>query len=68
MAQKKKTARRTPSKDTKKKLKPEERALHIVMPFILGILALFFALCFIFGEGMTRTVASKLFKLGRSRK
>ena len=50
MAQKKKATRRTPSKETKKKIQPEDRALHILMPFILTLLALFFTLCFIFGE------------------
>ncbi|MBR2635403.1 MAG: DNA translocase FtsK [Clostridia bacterium] len=29
---------------------PEERALHILMPYVLGILALFLILCFLFGD------------------
>ncbi len=49
MPQKKKTARRSPS-ELKKVRKPEERAVHILMPYLLGILALFFALCFLLGE------------------
>ncbi len=51
MAQKKKrTARRSP-KDLKKRPKIEERAIHILMPYILGLFALFFALCFLLEEG-----------------
>ncbi len=49
MAKKKKTARRSP-KDLKKRIRLEDRAIHILMPYILGIFALFFALCFLLGE------------------
>ncbi len=49
MPQKKKTARRSP-KDLKTRIRPEDRAIHILMPYILGLLALFFGLCFILGE------------------
>ena len=49
MAQNKKTARRSP-KDLKPRIRPEDRAIHILMPYILGLLALFFGLCFILGE------------------
>ncbi len=49
MPQKKKTARRSP-KDLKKRIRPEDRAIHILMPYILGLMALFFGLCFILGE------------------
>jgi len=50
MAQKSKTARRSPKEIKKKKIQPEDRALHIMMPFILTLFALFFTLCFIFGK------------------
>ncbi len=50
MAQKKRTARRSP-KDLKKRPKIEESAIHILMPYILGLFALFFALCFLLEEG-----------------
>jgi len=49
MAQKRKTPKRSP-KDLKTKRRPEEQAIHILMPYILGILALFFGLCFVLGE------------------
>ncbi|MBR3837278.1 MAG: DNA translocase FtsK [Clostridia bacterium] len=46
---KKKTAKRSP-RDLKPRRKPEDRAIHILMPYILGICALFLALCFLLGE------------------
>ncbi len=49
MPKKKKVARRSP-KDLKRVRAPEDRAIHILMPYLLGILALFFALCFLLGE------------------
>ncbi len=49
MPQKKKTAKRSP-KDLKARRRPEDSAIHILMPYILGIFALFFALCFLLGE------------------
>ncbi|MBQ3865805.1 MAG: DNA translocase FtsK [Clostridia bacterium] len=50
MAAKKKTAKRSP-KDLKRSRAPaEERPVHVLMPYLLGLLALFLALCFILGE------------------
>ena len=50
MAKKKtRTARRSP-KDLKKRVRLEDQAIHILMPYILGLLALFFGLCFLLGE------------------
>ncbi len=46
---KKRTAKRSP-KEVKSRRRPEDRGIHILMPYILGILALFFALCFVLGE------------------
>jgi len=46
MAQKSKTARRSPKEIKKKKIQPEDRALHIMMPFIRTL----FALCALFSE------------------
>lgn len=46
---KKRTAKRSPN-EVKKSRRPEDRGIHILMPYILGILALFFALCFVLGE------------------
>ena len=44
-----------------------EGIMGLALSVVIGAV-IYFALCFIFGEGMTRTVASKLFKFGRSRK
>ena len=69
MAQKKKIARRSP-KDLKPRIRPEDRAIHILMPYILGLLALFFGLCFILGEeklgflGKISVLLQGLFSLG----
>jgi len=46
---KKKTAKRSP-RDLKPRRRPEDQAIHILMPYILGIFALFLALCFLLGE------------------
>lgn len=45
---KKRTAKRSPKEVTRRR--PEDKGIHILMPYILGILALFFALCFLLGE------------------
>ncbi len=69
MAQKKKTARRSP-KDLKRRIPLEEKAIHILMPYILGLLALFFALCFLLGEeklgylGKVSVLLTGLFSVG----
>lgn len=45
--------------------------LSVIIGMALSVLIgalIYFALCFAFGEGMTRTFASKFFKFGRSRK
>ena len=69
MPQKKKTARRSP-KDLKQRIRPEDRAIHILMPYILGLLALFFGLCFILGEeklgflGKASVLLQGLFSVG----
>lgn len=44
-----------------------EGIMGLALSVVIGAV-IYFVLCFVFGEGMTRTVASKLFKLGRSRK
>jgi len=49
MPPKKKTVKRSP-REVEKRRPPEQQAIHIVMPYLLGILALFFALCFLLGE------------------
>ncbi len=49
MPKKKRTAKRSP-KELKTRRRPEESALHILMPYLLGIVALFLLLCFLFGE------------------
>ncbi len=50
MPTKKKTAKRSPKELSPSRRRPEDKAIHILMPYILGIVALFFALCFILGE------------------
>ena len=69
MPQKKKTAKRSP-KDLKTRIRPEDRVIHILMPYILGLLALFFALCFLLGEeklgflGKASVLLQGLFSVG----
>ncbi len=45
----KKTARRT-IKKTPSQRPPEERVIHIIMPYLIGGFALFLALCFLLGK------------------
>lgn len=69
MAQKKRTARRSP-KDLKKRIRIEDRPIHILMPYLLGLVALFLALCFVLGEeklgylGKISTLLTGLFSIG----
>ncbi len=51
MAQKKKTARRSP-KEIQRKIRPEDQAIHILMPYILSILAVYFIFCFLLEDKM----------------
>ena len=51
MAQNKKTARRSP-RELKKNVPAEDRALHILMPYIFWLIAIYFIFCFIFEEKM----------------
>ena len=69
MAQKKRTARRSPKELTRRQ-KPEDRAIHILMPYLLGLLALFFIMCFVLGQeklgffGKTSVLLKGLFATG----
>lgn len=51
MAQKKKIARRSP-KELKRRPASEDQAIHVLMPYILGLLAIYFGLCFILEDKM----------------
>ena len=71
MPAKKKTARRSPKEvQSRATRRPEDRVIHILMPYILGILALFLGLCFILGEeklgylGKVSTLLLGLFSFG----
>ena len=70
MPVKKKTARRTPGELSSNKRRDNPRAIHILMPYLLGIFALFFALCFLLGEeklgflGKLSTFLTGLFSIG----
>ncbi len=69
MAQRKRTAKRSP-KDLKRRPRAEDRAIHILMPYILGLIALFLGLCFLLGKeklgflGNISTLLAGLFSVG----
>ena len=71
MPQKKKTARRSPKDldSKKKKIQPEDRAHNILMPYLLGIVAIYLGCCFVFQEkmglfGKTGDLFLHLFSIG----
>ena len=47
---KKRTAKRSPKDLKPKRPGVEDRPIHILMPYLLGLIALFLALCFMLGE------------------
>ncbi len=50
MATKKRSAKRSPKDLKKSRAAVEEKPIHLFMPYILGIVALFLTLCFVLGE------------------
>lgn len=50
MAAKKKTAKRTPGEVSRARPPIEERPIHLMAPWLIGVLALFLTLCFFLGE------------------